>query len=70
MDWVLFFAAIDRPMLFWYAIPLVIAFSLVYGATRDERIIPILDHAVRAAVWTTIFMLVVFAILYATSWLL
>ncbi len=63
-------AVVDRPMLFWYAIPLVVAFSLVYGATRDERMPKILEHAFWAAIWTTVFLLVVFAILYAISWLL
>jgi|FLYL01.1.fsa_nt_gi predicted secreted protein len=63
-------AALERPMLLWFAIPLIIVFSLVYGATRDERLSAIVQHALRAAFWTTVFMLVVFGILYGVSWLL
>jgi hypothetical protein len=68
IDWL--FPTDDRPVLFWYAIPLIVAFSLVYGATRDERMDVILQHAVRAGFWTSVFMLVVFGILYGVSWLL
>jgi hypothetical protein len=53
---------------FWYAVPLVVATSLVYAATRHEYMRPILIHAVRAAVWITGFMAVVFAILFWISW--
>jgi hypothetical protein len=52
-----------------YAIPLVVAFSLVYGATRHEMMVPILQHAVRAAVWTTGFMLFIFGVLLLVSWM-
>ena len=31
----------------WHALPLVIAVSLVYSATRDERMFPILVHALK-----------------------
>jgi hypothetical protein len=54
---------------FLYAIPLVVAFSLVYGATRHEMMVPILQHAARAAVWTTGFMLVIFGVLLFVSWM-
>jgi hypothetical protein len=48
----------------WYAVPLVVAISLVYAATRHERPRPILEHAVRFGCWVVGFMVIVFAILY------
>lgn len=53
---------------FWYALPLVIAVSLVYAATRHEAMQPILVHAGRIAVWILSFMAVVFVILLLISW--
>lgn len=56
---------------FWFAIPLIIAISLVYAATRHELMEPILIHAWRIAVWIVGFMAIVFAILLVieTIWL-
>jgi hypothetical protein len=54
---------------FWYALPLIVAFSLVYGATRHELMVPILQHAARAAVWTSGFIFIIFAVLFLVSWL-
>ena len=48
----------------WYAVPLIVAVSLVYAATRHELMGPILHHAVRAAGWIAGFMAVVFTIVY------
>ena len=55
-------------MLLWYAIPIVLAISLVYGATRHELLKPILLHAYHTAVWIVGFMLMIVAILVAVSW--
>jgi hypothetical protein len=52
----------------WYAVPLIVAVSLVYAATRHEEMGPILRHAVRIGVWIVGFMAVVFAILLAMWW--
>ena len=52
----------------WYALPLVIAVSLVYAATRHEETGPILRHAGRVAAWILGFMAVIFAILFLVSW--
>ena len=52
---------------FWYAIPLIVAVSLTYAATRHELIEPILRHAVRIGVWIVGFMTVVFAVLLLIS---
>jgi Na+/alanine symporter len=47
----------------WYALPLIVAISLVYGATRHERMTPILYHAWRTAKWILGFMAVIVVIL-------
>ncbi len=52
----------------WYALPLVVAVSLVYGATRHELMGPILNNAFRAAVWIGGFMAVIFVVLMLISW--
>jgi cytochrome c oxidase assembly factor CtaG len=52
----------------WYAVPAIIAVSLVYAATRHERMRPILAHASRMALWTLGFMLLIFAVLELMSW--
>jgi len=55
--------------LLWHAIPIVLAISLVYGATRHELVGPILHNAYRTVVWIVGFMAVIFAILWVLSWL-
>ena len=52
----------------WYALPLIIAVSMVYAATRHEQMIPILAHAGRLAMWIIGFMVAIFAILFVLSW--
>lgn len=54
----------------WYAVPLVAAVSLVYGATRHELMVPILHNAFRAATWIVGFMAVIFFLLLFISWIL
>lgn len=54
----------------WYAVPLIVAISLVYGATRHELMRPILQHAWHFAVWMLGFMVVLFGVLWLVSrWL-
>ncbi len=53
---------------FWYAVPLIVAISLVYGATRHELMRPILEHSLKAGVWIVGFMLVIFFILHFMAW--
>jgi len=53
----------------WYALPLVLAVSLVYAATRHEHGRPIAVHALRVGVWITGFMGVVFGLIWFVSWL-
>ena len=52
----------------WYALPLIIAVSLVYAATRHEDMVSILAHAGRLAMWIIGFMVAIFVILFALSW--
>ena len=54
----------------WYAVPLIVAISLVYAATRHELMIPILRHAVHTVGWIVGFMAVIFVVLVvACFWL-
>ena len=65
MDFVLL-ALLDAGMS-WYALPLVVAVSLVYAATRHEAMGPILHHAVRVGGYVVGFMFMVFAVLWLLS---
>lgn len=67
--WLCLLAAVGAAR-FWYAVPLVTSVSLVYAATRHERMGPILNHAVRFAFWIVVFMLIVLVVVQALSWLL
>jgi hypothetical protein len=51
----------------WYALPLVVAVSLVYAASRHESMQQILRHAARVGTWILGFMAVVFAVLAVIS---
>ncbi len=53
---------------FWYALPLIVAVSLVYAATRHELMGPILSHALRIGVWIVGFMMIILAVLLTISW--
>ena len=52
----------------WYAVPLVISFSLVYGATKHEEMGAILQQAYRAGTWIVGFIFAVFAIVWLLDW--
>jgi hypothetical protein len=54
----------------WYAVPLIIAVSLVYAATRHEQMRPILIHAGRVGIWIAGFMVAVFVVIEFVSWLI
>lgn len=51
----------------WYLLPLAVCISLVYSASRYEEQESILRRAVRLFFQITIFMAVVFAVLWALS---
>jgi hypothetical protein len=51
----------------WYALPLIIAVSLVYAATRHEEMRDILPHALKFGLWIVVGMAVLFALLWFLS---
>jgi len=53
----------------WYSLPLIVSVSLVCAATRHEQMGPILNHAVRFALWIGVFMGAVMALLALIGWL-
>ncbi len=54
--------------LMWYSVPLIVAISLVYSATRHEELAPILSHAVRLAIMIAGFMAVILVVLALLNW--
>ena len=48
----------------WHLVPLVLAVSLVYGATRHEYVPEILSHSVRFGGWVLGFIGVLFVVLW------
>ncbi len=54
----------------WYSVPLIVAISLVYGATRHEEIRPILHYAWQMAVWLVGFVVILGAVVCAIDWML
>lgn len=60
------FAAIGQQQ-FWHIVPLIIAISLVYGATRHELMQPILVNAFKFGVWIITFMGVIFGIIFVIA---
>lgn len=58
----------SRPGDLFYAVPLIIAVSMVYAGTRHEQISEILSHAARVGAWITGFMAVLFVLLWLISW--
>lgn len=57
------FAALAGHQL-WHIVPLVVAVSLVYGATRHELMNEILSNAFKFCLWIIGFIGIIFAILY------
>lgn len=57
------------PTYLFYYVPLIIAISLVFGATRHEDTSRILRHAFYTARWITGFMGIIFVILLFIGWL-
>jgi hypothetical protein len=53
--------------LMWYSVPLIVAISLVYSATRHEAMGSILLHAVRLGLMIAAFMAVIMGVLWLVS---
>ena len=52
----------------WYLVPLIVVISLVYAATRQEEMRPILRHARRVAVMILSFLGIALLVLEAMAW--
>ena len=52
----------------WWSLPLIAVISLVYGATRHERIGDIVVHSWKSAVWVVSFMLMIFAVIWVAGY--
>lgn len=52
----------------WYALPLVVAVSLVYAATRHEAMGLIVRHAVGCGAWIVGLMAAALVVLLLISW--
>jgi hypothetical protein len=58
------------PTYLLYYVPLLIAISLVYGATRHEDTEAIIRQAIHTGYWVTAFMGVIFVALLVIGWLI
>ena len=54
--------------IYWFLVPLVLAISLVFSATRHEHWSPIFSGAMRSAMWSMILLGIVFFLLLVVSW--
>lgn len=57
------------PTYLLYYLPLIVAISLVFGATRHEDMGLVLRHAFYTARWITGFMGLIFVVLLVIGWL-
>ena len=48
----------------WYAGPLIVATSLVYGATRHEFLKEIVNQSLKAGAWLLAFLGIIFAVVW------
>lgn len=51
-----------------YALPLIVAVSLVYSGTRFEDTKLILSHALRTGIWIVVFMAIIYGLLSLVAW--
>lgn len=49
----------------WYALPLMVAISLVYGATRHEQTREVLIHGVKSMLWISGFVAIIMLVVWA-----
>lgn len=57
-----------QPSYLLYYLPLIIAISIVFGATRHEDTSLILQHSWHTARWITGFMAIIFVVLFVVEW--
>jgi len=53
----------------YYAAPLVVVISLVYGATRHERLAEIINHSFRSMIWVVGFMAIIMGVIWLASFM-
>ncbi len=51
----------------WFAVPLIVAISIAYAASRHEQVKPIMVHAARTAFWIVLFMSVIYVVVLLIS---
>jgi hypothetical protein len=64
------FATLFATSIYWHLPFLVLAISLVYSATRFDQWDAILAETFRWGLRMVLFMVVIFAVLFACAWLL
>jgi uncharacterized membrane protein YciS (DUF1049 family) len=63
------FALTVSPTYLMYYLPLLLAISIVYGATRHEDMTLIWRNALHTAYWVSAFMGVIFLVLLVIGWM-
>ncbi len=53
----------------WYSVPLIIVISLVWGATRHERLPEIIAQSIKSLLWVLTFMGIIFALIFVAGYL-
>lgn len=51
----------------FYALPLIVVISLVYGATRHEHLTEIFAQAFKSAFWVVGFMMMIFGLIWVAG---
>ncbi len=67
IDLSLLFALTGSVPNLYYAAPLVVVISLVYGATRHEHPAEIIKHSLRSIIWVVGFMAVIMAVIWVAG---
>ena len=53
----------------YYAAPLVVVISFVYGATRHEHPVEIIKHSFRSIIWVVGFMAAIMLVIWLASFM-
>ena len=58
------------PTYLLYFLPLLLAISIVYGATRHEDLGAIIRHSLQSGYWVAGFMGIIFLVLLIMGWMI
>lgn len=58
------------PTYLLYFLPLLLAISVVYGATRHEDLGAIIGHSLQSGYWVAGFMGIIFLVLLIVGWMI